>query len=287
MKMKNYIANFFALTIVVLLQLSSISANPLDKMKTEELLANHLKSIGSEEARSSVKSLIASGTAKAVIRGRNAGETSGLLVMASEGDKNLIGMRFNNNDYPYEKMGFDGEEFTVGFVQPGQRSILGSFMRLNEETFKYGILGGVLSTSWELLDYDEKTGKLKCSGTKEIDDVDHYKCRYQPKRSDLKITYYFNAKNFRHTRTEYTRVISGGQGLSVDNSARQNETRYKMVEDFSDFKEVNNLTLPHKYVLAFEMLTGNGTTDMEWTMNIEKVDFNQQIDAKQFKVDTF
>lgn len=276
---------------------AEVSAS-VDKLDTEEILERHLKSIGTKEARESVVSIMASGTARAVFKGRGAGETAGAVVLASEGSKNLIGMRFDNNEYPYEKMGFDGNEFTVGFVQPGLRSVLGNFLRENENTFEYGILGGVLSTSWELLEYDEKVGKLKCGGTEKINDVKHYECSYKPKKSDLKVKFFFHPETFRHVRTEYNRVVSGGQGRNVlgqigsadsriNNSARQSETRFTLIEDFSDFKEVNNLTLPHEYKLSYEILSGNGTTIIEWTMQLSNFVFNEKIDPKQFKVDTY
>jgi hypothetical protein len=284
----------FALSITVFLQSISVQAATADdKLKTEEILERHLKSIGTKEARDSVVSIMASGTAQAIARGKTAGETSGLVVIASEAEKNLIGMRFPNNDYPYEKMGYDGKQFTVGFVRPGVRSQLGDFLRENENTFERGILGGVLSTSWELLKYNEKVGKLKCGGTEEIDNLKHYECKYEPKKSDLRIKMYFHPETFRHVRTEYSRVISAGQGLSIDNSSRQSEVRFTMVEEFSDFKEVNGLTLPHQYKITYDK-TGrtnrSGADDsvsMEWNMKLTNFIFNEKIDSKEFKVDNF
>ncbi|MEZ5345907.1 MAG: hypothetical protein R2681_10175 [Pyrinomonadaceae bacterium] len=267
---------------------TAFASKPAEKLSTEEIIAKHLASIGTEEARKSVTSMMSSGTAKLIAKGRSAGETAGLVVIASEGEKNLIGMRFDNNDYPYEKMGYDGNEFTVGYLSPGKRSTFGSILRINEDTFKVGVLGGPLSTSWELLNYDEKVGKLKCgSSPKKLDGVEHYKCSYDPRKSAMDITMYFDAETFRLTRTEYKRVISGGQGIGIDNSARQNESRYLITENYSDFRPENNLMLPHNYVMGFEMLTGNGSTIMEWTMVLNEFTFNQKIPAEEFKVDTF
>lgn len=286
----------FTFAIAITLSLYSLPTQAStvdDKLKTEDILERHLKSIGTKEARDSVVSIMASGTAQAVARGRSAGKTSGLVVIASEAEKNLVGMRFPNSDYPYEKMGYDGKEFTVGFVRPGVRSQLGDFLRENESTFKIGIFGGVLSTSWELLKYNEKVGKLKCGGTEEINNVKYYECKYEPKKSDLRIKMYFHPETFRHVRTEYSRVISAGQGLSIDSSARQSEVRFTMVEEFSDFKEVNDLMLPHQYKITYDK-TGrtnrSGADDsvsMEWNMNITNFIFNEKIDSKEFKVDTY
>lgn len=261
---------------------------PGPDIEPEDLVSQHISSIGTEEARKAVASMTIAGTSKAVFKGRGTGETSGIVVLASQGDQNLIGMKFNNPDYPHEKMGYDGDEFTVGFVRPGVRSILGDFLRINEKSFEIGILGGALSTAWELLDYDEKTGKLKCSDAKKMEDREVYKCRYSPKKgSDLKIDLFFEAGTFRHIKTEYSRVISARQGTSVDNSARQNETRYKMVEDFSDFREEGGLTLPHTYVIYLEILSGNGSTIYQWDMDLQQFQFNNEIDPKEFKVDNY
>jgi hypothetical protein len=60
-----------------------------------------------------------------------------------------------------------------------------------------------------------------------------------------------------------------------------------MVEEFSDFREENKLTLPHAYKISLEILTGNGTTSYEWLMDLKQFAFNQPIDDKDFKVDSY
>lgn len=265
---------------------SAFGALPNDKLSTEEIIAKHLESIGTDNLRADLKTLTVVGKSHAVSKGRNAGETTGIVVMASDGEKNMIGMKFDNNDYPGEVLGYDGKDFTVGWQSPGQRSILGNFMLSNEKTFKSGILGGIISTGWELLNYNEDEGKLKCGGTSKIDGLKHHKCQYKPDGgSDLSITLYFHPENFRHVRTEYRRIISGGQGLSVDNSARQREVRYKLEENFSDFQEVGGLTLPHQYVISYEKQGGSESVDLEWRMDLADFKINLKIDSTGFKVD--
>lgn len=261
--------------------------NP-DKLAAEELVTKHLASVGTAEAREAVRTMTAAGTSKAVFKGRGTGEASGLVVMASSGKNYLIGMKFNNPNYPHEKMGYNGDAFSVGMVRPGERTVLGDFMRINESSFEIGVLGGVLSTSWELYDFNEESGKLKCSTPKKMEPGELIECKYEPKgRSELKIQMFFDAATFRHVKTEYRRVISARQGFSVDSSARQSETRYKLEENFSDFREENGLTLPHTYVLNLEILSGNGSTMYEWTMDLSQFLFNNEIDPKEFKVDDY
>ena len=257
-------------------------------MTPEELIAKHLESIGSPAARAAMKSVTAVGTTKATFFGRGGGVAEGIAVVASEGEKYLVAMKFNNPAYPFEKLGFDGDDFSVGFIRPGVRTVFGEFLRTNQSTFKRGIFSGVLSTSWELLNFDEKDAKLRYSGMAKIDGKKYHELEYNPRKgSDLSISLFFDPDTFRHVRTEYKRTISARQGATVDSSAGQSEIRYKLVEDFSDFKEENKLTLPHTYKIYLEILTGNGTTSYEWLMNLQKFSFNQPIDATEFKVDTY
>ncbi|QQS40831.1 MAG: hypothetical protein IPM63_15900 [Acidobacteriota bacterium] len=280
-----------ALLLTIGLSVSALpeTAPVPDEEFTREVIEKHLASIGTEEARSKVESMTVAGTSKAVFKGRGTGETSGLVVMASQGKSNLIGMKFNTPDYPHEKMGYDGKDFTVGFISPGNRSPMGDFLRMNDKTFEVGIMGGVLSTSWELLGYDSKRGKLDCDdGTTKVDGEEMFKCRYRPKKgSDLRIEVFFAKDTFRHRRTEYSRVDSARQGASIDESARQSETRYKMVEEFSNFSAENGLTFPHTYVLFLEVQSNQGSWLYRWEMELQQFQFNNSIDPKEFKVDSY
>ncbi|HQU92489.1 MAG TPA: hypothetical protein PLK77_09345 [Pyrinomonadaceae bacterium] len=279
------------LTVSLTLTMASISLaqKPLEeKLTADALLARHLDSIGTTEARNSLKSMTIVGTARATFFGRGGGVADGISVLASAGNKYMIAMKFNTPEYPFESLGFDGNEFTVGFVKPGVRSNLGSFLRTNESTFTNGIPSGVLSTGWELLHFDPKAAKIKYAGTKKIGGVRYHELDFNPKKgSDLSMSLFFDPETYSHVRTEYKRIIAAQQGGSVDASARQSETRYTMVEEFGDFKKEGDLTLPHSYKISLEILSGNGTTSYEWQMQLQRFTFNQDIDAKDFRVDTY
>ncbi len=285
--MKN-LSRFIILALCVSIFVSASLAK--DKMSTREIIDKSLASVGTPEAIANVKTILASGSVDAVFKGRNAGATSGKAVFASEGDKYVVGFRFPNNDYPYEKMGYDGEEFTVGFLAPGIRSPLGEFMLANKETFKYGLLSGSFSTAWELKNYDQKFGKLKCGKPKKFKKDSNqkaYKCGYNLKSAELNVNLFFDEKTFRHIRTEYRRVVSSAIGSEIDNSSSQQESRYRLTEDYDDFKTYEGLTLPTSYLLDLHIETATGTTAMEWRVKIDGMRFNDTIDAAQFKVDTF
>src|SRR5207249_10370580 len=121
-------------------------------LKPEEVVANHLESIGSAKERAAVRTRIISGTSQVIFRSPPPGQAVGRAVMASEGTKNLIGMSFPSPVYPREQLGFNGNSFIAAFVVPGVRSSLGSFLMTHALIFKQGLMGGTLSSAWPLLE---------------------------------------------------------------------------------------------------------------------------------------
>lgn len=274
--------------LVILFTFAIISPNNLLAQTAEEILAKHLDSIGIETNRKNIKSRMIAGTSKVTFRGRGAGLTEGIIVLASEGEKNLIGMKFNNADYPFEMMGYDGNNFSAKQIRPGVRSVLGDFLRMHENIFKGGIMGGALSQSWFLLHFDDKKGRVNYEGIVNSEDKKFHKISYLPRKgSNLDIKFFFDSENFQHTKTEYKRTLSSSIGNGVDNSARQSETRYTLIEEFSDFKSEQKLTLPHNYRLFLEIISGNGTVSYEWKMELKNFVFNEPIEPNRFNVESY
>lgn len=277
--------------VVFLLPLTTgtpLAVSAADKMKAEDVVAKHLESIGSDEARSGINNLIVAGTSRAVFNARNNGSAiDGRVVIASEQNKVLYGMAFPAPNYTGEKFGFDGKKFTVGYLKPGVRSTLESFILIHDTVFKEGLMGGTLSSAWPLLNLTARKAKLEYAGTDKIDDRTVHKLKYSPnKGSDLEISLYFDATTFQHVRTQYDRVAgaklnSGG----VDNQASVMAPRYRMTEDFSDFRQEGKLTLPHSYKLRLDIESTNGTSNHRWEAILDQFAFNQAIDAKSFNVE--
>ena len=258
------------------------------KLKPEEIVARHLASIGSAEARSAIRSQTIVGTCHVTSRGRGVGTTDGIAVLASEGVKNLIGMKFAATDYPHEKIGYDGKNLSVSYVKPGLRSTLGDFLLQHEMVFKQGLVGGALSSSWPLLNLAAKEVKLEYAGTKKIGGKPLHLIKYLPRKgSDLQINLYFDTETFRHVRTQYDRVVAPNMGSNVDTSSSQRETRYQMIEEFSDFKQENGLDLPHSYNLKLSIDAPVGTVEFNWIMNLQKFSFNNPIDINDFNVNSY
>ena len=74
-------------------------------------------------------------------------------------------------------------------------------------------------------------------------------------------------------------------GATPGASASQRETRYKLVEEFSDFRAESGLTLPHSYNLQFSVFQLNNPLALDWTINLEKFTFDYPIEVKEFVTD--
>lgn len=256
------------------------------KLTAEEVVARHLKSIGTPEDLAAVKTRIAAGTSLFTVRSPGSGQNSGLSIVFSEGNKSVIAMTFANPSYPHEKFGFDGENLVISYVKPGLRSTLGDFIFRRTAIFRDGLVGGTLSTAWPLLNWNNDKGKLEYGGTKKIDGRETYVLRYMPRKgSDLKISLYFDSETFQHVRSEYAQTVSAQMGATPDaDKSGQRELHYELEEHFSDFKQVGKLTLPHTYKIKLMMERSNNTYLADWELVFSKFSFNQPLEAGWFDV---
>jgi len=269
--------------VIVLL---AVSTSLAQKIKPEELIAKHLDSIGTAEARAAVKSQMAVGDAVVTFVSQKNQPAQGRIVMASAGSKNFYGLSLNASDYPGERFSFDGSKSKVAVVFNGKRSYFGQFIDSNEILLRDSLLGGILASSWALNDVATKKVKLSSDGIKKIDGKEYYVLGYSPKGgSDYSITLYFEKDTFRHARTEYKRTSSAAIGLKPEQSSGFDETKIRVTEVYSDFRTEKGLTLPHIYKLTYSETGQRGTREVEWAYTLTEFAFNQPLDEKTFDVD--
>lgn len=256
-----------------------------EKMKPEELVAKHLDSIGSAEARGKAASRMASGPAQFFFRVGGAANLPGQAMFVSSGGKFRFGMQFQTNDYTGEDLAFDGTKATVGFLPQGRRSSLSLFATQQSMPLKEGLVGGVLSTAWPLLKMDQTQPKLEYRGLKKIDGRQLHELGYRPRKgsTDLKTFLYFDPETFRHVRTRYQFEISATIGAR-DNPNQNTESYYSVTEDFDDFRAVDSLTLPHKYKILFSAESGRATSIQEWTVTFARIAHNPKLDETLFTI---
>src|SRR5205085_7298916 len=98
------------------------------KTSIEELIAGHLASLGTPEARAAVTARLALGKVNMHLVQGGVGALDGKAFLLGEGRKFRVSMPFNYADYWGEQILYDASKANVGFSQPGVRSGLGSFV---------------------------------------------------------------------------------------------------------------------------------------------------------------
>jgi hypothetical protein len=278
---------FFAL---VLTSIGVLPGRADQKLTPAEVIAKHLEAIGPSDARVRASGKRIKGTCLLTVRQGGTGQVDGEAVMASQGNMNLITMTFNSPDYPYEALKYDGKNFVASQFRPGFRTSLAQFFLTNDVLFKEGLIGGVLSTSWPLLSVQEKNPKLDYSGLKKINGKQMHALKYVPrKRSDLKITLFFDAETFQHVRSEYERTIyttdqqripGGGGALPTATGPRSSNARINAVEEFSDFRSEGGLNLPHTYKFQLSIQSEVRPALVDWTFTLTDFNFGEVAEFK-------
>ena len=271
------------LPVVVTSRPTNCLAQEVKKVTAEEVIASHLESIGTAEARSALKSIVAQGTVTVNIRIGGSGQGKGGAVMASQGSMSLIGFIFGPQEYSNEKMAFNGQKLTLGELRPGVRTRFGGFLLTHDVLFHEGLLGGTLSTAWPFLDMNERKAKVRYLGTKNLKDRKAYVLGYEPRSGgNLEIKLYFDAQTFQHVRTEYQQEFVAPAVSRPEDAAKQKGTRLKLTEEFSDFRQESKLVLPHTYKIQLTFDTENNPLLQDWVVTLNQFLLNKTLDPKQF-----
>ncbi len=268
------------------LTVTAVSFANAQKLKAEDVVAKNLESIGTPEARAAAKSLIAVGNGTAKFLSNADLQSPGRIVIASEGTKFFFGINLESttNRFADELYTFDGNTSSVGLPRQGNRSALGLFVQSNKMTIEQGLLGGTLSTAWVIANISENKGKLSFDGLKKVEGKEAYVLGYSKKGGgDVDVSLYFDKDTFRHIRTEYKRMSSAGIGLRPEDSTKYDETRFKLVEEFGDFRAESGLTLPHTYRIVYSTSGQRGTTEIEWKFTLNEFSANQKLEPTTFK----
>lgn len=253
------------------------------KLTANEVVAKHLDSIGTAQARSAIQNMMSVGDVTFKFLAKADIPVPGRIVLASAGPKNFLGMSLNSNNYPGEQFIYDGKKTKVALIQNAEKSKLGDLISGNDFILEDSLFTGVLSSSWVLSSMESKKVKITFDGTKKINGKEVYIIGYSRKGSgDFSVALYFDQETFHHIRTEYKRTQSSPVGSRPSLAGYVSEIKYQLVEDFSDFKVEKDLTLPHTYRIHYSETGQNGTIEVEWVCNFLTFAFNQQLDDKTF-----
>lgn len=308
-KIRTYSHTFLVLAVTLL---SALMASASDQ-KLEDLISKHLDSIANAQVRRQIKTRVVQAPAEfRVLSGGSGNNTTGKFVLVSEDHKLRFQINLPTNDYKGEQIVYDGDHVLVASSTARQsRSAFGAFIFVQDAPIREGLLGGVLSTAWPLLDLEHRKAKLSLEGLKNFEGHQAYEVRYRPKKStDLQIQLYFDPETYHHIATVYeysigaqlahrtpqpgdvgvpTRADTGDANIqepaesSETLTARQTVTRYRIDEHFSDFATFDGLTLPTHYVLHFTQDLGSGPSRVfQWEMNEATIKNNVGLDPRNF-----
>ena len=263
----------------------SLKSAPV-KIKCEELVAGHLESIGSAEARAKVRTRAMKGSAGVIFRLGDSGGLSGEGSILSEGRKIRIAMNFGHPSYPGEHHAFDGKSVTVGIVKPSQRSNLSQFLYEHSFLMREGLIGGTLATGWCLLDMEQRKPELKYKGLKAIEGKELHQLEYKSRQGEnlMRVNLYFQPDTFRHVLTKYVLTIPAQMGHSPVESALLRDRVFSLTEKFDNFQPVDGLTLPHLYRLVFSYEGQSETFLTEYEIQAGVILHNIEVDEQEFRI---
>jgi hypothetical protein len=272
---------------------AALQARPADeKIAPGDLVAKHLDSIGTPEARARSRGTRITGNAEVTVKLCGEGQVDGNVLLGSQGPMNVISMTFDTPAYPFESLVFDGKKFSARQFKPGSRTCLAQFFLTNDAIFKEGLIGGTLTESWPLLDVAEKNPKLEYAGLKKIGDRQLHALKYTPRKgSDLKIVLYFDPQTFRHVRSEYSRIIyateqrriaGGGPNLPPEQQQQSSAARIDAYEEFDDFKPEGGLNLPHTFKFHLSVQSETRPAVVDWVFNLTNFAFDAPLNPAEF-----
>jgi len=256
-------------------------------VKSEDVVARHLDSIGTAQARKDLKSRVVEGSCTYRVIVGGSGAVDGKFVLATAGRKANFLFKVNTNDFRGEQFISDGSKTSeAGTYNDKTRSEFGYFVYSQDAPLRENLLGGVWSAGWPLLDLDARKGKVHYEGSKKVDGKELIALRYEPKKStDLDIVLYFDPQTYQHVMTIYkmerSNSLAGGETAQAGKQPR----RYEIEERFSDFKTADGLTLPTHYDLRYTLETETGfKKTIEWEVKALGIHNNIGIDDHSFQV---
>lgn len=245
-----------------------------EKMTPEELVSLHLEAIGPADVRTGMKSRVFRGEGVwRVFQGGHA-RLPGTVFEASDGDS--ISLRFHtggNPTYYGEHLIHDGKNVRIFQGFPGGRSPLGEYCMTNKALLREGLLGGVTSTAWPLLHLEARGAKLKYAGLRKVESRKFHRLDYKARKGGgpETIQLFFEPDTYRHVHTRYSNAVYGRAATTT------------VTETFSNFQDVDGLTLPTRWKIHYNSRSGMLMV-AEWEFAFKNVVHNQPIDPSLYEL---
>jgi hypothetical protein len=210
----------------------------------------------------------------------------GKVVVVSDAENLYFLMSLNSKEYPYEKIGMFRDKVSLPFTTSGIRSTLGAFLMEHSRILSDSLFCGTMSLRWINNVAANNKLKLVSAGIKKINDRQTYAIDVLMGASsgELKVRLFFDAKTFQHVRSEYKRDSSVRQITF----GRQNEladAHVDVTEEFSDFRDVDGLMLPHEYKVTLVSNSGSQSFSNSWGIKVVDYYLNQKLAPDFFTFD--
>ena len=264
-----------------------IFANIFYAIEPKEIISKHLESIASAEKRATLKTLFAIGLSEfesknPIVKG------GGKAVVVSDPGNLYFLMSLNSRTYPYEKVGAFGNNISLPFVSPGQRSMLGAFLADNSKILLESLFCGSMSLRWMGSIPNNATRlSMKSAGQKKINGRNAYAIDISMaggESSNFSVRLFFDSETFHHIRSEYHREVAIG-GIAFRQENQLANATADLSEDYSDFKEVDGFTLPYVYKATLKTNNANQTYESSWGIRVATYYFNQKLEPDFFTFD--
>lgn len=263
-----------ALGLVLAAAISCTAKEP--KPTSDAIIAKHLDSIGSAEARAAAVFRMSQGKVVFAEIIQHSLHLEGAATLVSQERKQRWEFRFGNPQYPGEQFVFDGDRGMVATVDQTSRSRLGNFLFLQEEVLREGLFGGVLSTAWPLLNTQRTNPSLKYEGLKKVDGQQLHEISYVPRKrsesGELSIHLYFEPETYHHVLTVYRVTMQHDSGQTLSDP---NQTTVIVEERFRDFQQVDGLTLPRHWDIRYRVEPQNVPQVYDWDVTLSQIGNNK------------
>jgi hypothetical protein len=239
------------------------------KMTPEELVRLHLQALTAGAMPPPGQGRDVKGTVSATTPARAAGVLPGTFRLTSGGSGSRLMLRFDTDKYEGETFTLEGGKVDIANAEPrtGSRSAVGNFLARNQVIVAEGLLGGVLSSRWPLMDVAGRRAKLTYDGLKTLSGRELHRLRYRAKdnQGNLEVELYFDPATYRHVASVYSSSQAQGLGGTIETSSQQADQYYRIEERFGRFEQVGTLTLPRSWSMRYER---SGNTANEWKYDL-------------------
>ena len=245
-----------------------------EKLSGDQIIEKHLAAVGGRAAIAKFTSRVAVGTIK------RESEPAGKMAIMSEPNRLSIFYGFRDFDL---QMIFDGNK---AFFRPTLRRDLSPLADKYQEMLASGLMLNSISLYSLIAHAEPGQLKFESKGTKKVAGKPAYVVQLKAK-SGTQMKLYFDSETFMWVRTDYgSAAVARQMGGFTNDVVNQGgtETTFDFYIETSDFRDVDGVKLPFKFVQALSAPFASNQKAMGTvTGEITQYKHNEVIDPKMYQ----